>query len=300
MSLPGAGERTLRRNLWAQLGGSRHPETFGPQSVNLERKPFSVLEFLGGGIALATIALIAFGGLRVAQPRNSLPAPTRYASVSIQSSEALAKLSLEQPRELSDVAGATRDVQSPDTRLGTGNSTPIESNGAKAPRPPVADRSAAPAAGWPVGLRIRQRGIEADSLGVFTDVISGPPLPDPLRDSRLANSQRRNVPDSPGVRADSNFIGGWTDDIGRCRTGRKAPLVISSRAAKTANGECDFGFVAREAANRWRVTAICAAGENFWRANIALKLMEPNLTWSSERGTETYVRCKRRWRSGRL
>jgi hypothetical protein len=217
-------------------------------SVNSERKPFSVPEFLGGGIALATVALIAFGGLRVTQPRNSLPAPARYAPVSIQSSEALAKLSLEQPRQLSDVAGATRDVQSPDTRLGTGNSTPIESNGEKAPRPPAADRSAAPSA----------------------------------------------------VRADSNFIGGWADDIGQCRTGRKAPLVISLRAAKTANGECDFGFVAREAANRWRVTAICAAEGRFWRANIALQLMEPNLTWSSERGTETYMRCNRRGRSGRL
>jgi len=262
-------------------------------SVNSERKPFSVPEFLAGGIALATVALIAFGGLRVTQPQNSLPTPTRYEPVSIRSSEALAKLSIEQPRELSDVAGAMRDVQSPDTRLGTGNSTPVESNAAKAPRPPAADRSAAPTAGWPVGLRIQQRGIEADSLGVFTDVISGPPLSNPLRDSRLANSQRRNVPDPPGERADSNFIGGWTDDIGRCRTGRKAPLVISLRAAKTANRECNFGFVAREAANRWRVTAICAAEGRFWRANIALKLMEPNLTWSSERGTETYVRCKR-------
>jgi hypothetical protein len=262
-------------------------------SVNSEHKPFSVPEFLGGGIALATVALIAFGGLRVTQPQNSLPAPTRYEPVSIRSSEALAKLSIEQPRELSDVAGATRDVQSPDTRLGTGNSTPIESNGAKAPRPPVADRSEVPAAGSPVGLGIQQHGIVADSPGVFTNVILGPPLSNPLRDFRLANGQQRNVPDPPGVRADSNFIGGWTDDIGRCRTGHKAPLVINSRAAKTANGECNFGFVAREAANRWRVAAICAAEGRFWRANIALKLMEPNLTWSSERGTETYVRCKR-------
>ena len=109
-------------------------------SVNSERKPFSVSEFLGGGIALATVALIAFGGLRVAQPQNS-----------------------------------TRDVQSPDTRLGTGNSTPIESNGAKALRPPVADRSEVPTAGRPVGLGIQQHGIVGDSLGV-TDVIWGPPL----------------------------------------------------------------------------------------------------------------------------
>jgi len=261
--------------------------------VNLERKPFTVPEFLGGGIALATVALIAFGGLRVAQPQNSSPAPKRYASVSIQSSEALAKLSIEQPRELSNVAGATPDMQSPDTRLDAGNSTPIESNGAEAPRPPAADRLAAPAAGRPDGFRIQQHGIEAGSLGGFTDVIWGPPLSNRLADFRLANNQQRNVPDPPSGRADSTFIGGWADDIGRCRTGRKAPLVISSRAAKTANGECAFGFIAREAANRWRVTAICAAEGNFWRANIALKLMEPNLTWSSERGSETYVRCKR-------
>jgi hypothetical protein len=184
-------------------------------------------------------------------------------------------------------------VQPPDNRLGAGNSTPIASNDAKAPGPADADRPAAATAAGPDGLRIQQRRTEADSPGVFTDVVWHPQLSNPPPDSRLANSQRRNVPDPPGAGADSTFVGGWTDDIGRCRTGRKAPLVISSRAAKTANGECAFGFVAREAANRWRVTAICAAGENFWRANIALKLMEPNLTWSSERGTETYVRCKR-------
>jgi hypothetical protein len=278
-------------------------------NVNLERKPFSAPELLGGGIALATVTLIAFGGLRVTQPQNSLPAsitpaPTNYAPVSIQSSDALAKSSIEQPRDLSrdlsDVAAATRDVPSPDTRLGTGNATLVDSTRAGAPQPPAADHSAAPPAGWSAGLRIQQHGIEVDSQGVFTDVIWGPPLSNPLRDSRLANSQLRDVSDPPGVRADSTFIGNWTDDIGQCRTGRKAPLVISSRAAKTANGECNFGFVAREAANRWRVAAICAAGGHFWRANVTLKLTEPNLTWSSERGTETYVRCKRRWRSARL
>jgi hypothetical protein len=260
-------------------------------SVNLERKPFSVPEFWAGGIALAIVVLIAFGGLRVAPPQNGVPAPTRYASVSIQSSEALAKLSVEQPRVLSDVAGAMRDMQSPGTRLSMGNATSIESNGAEAPRPPAGDRSAAPAAGGPVGLPIQQHGIEADSQ-VLTDAIWAPRLSN-FRDSRLANSQRRNVPDPAGAGADSTFIGGWTDDIGRCRTGKKALLVISARAAKTASGECAFGSVAREAANRWRVTATCLAGGKSWRANIALKLAEPNLTWSSERGTETYVRCTR-------
>src|SRR5882724_4731963 len=175
MSLRGAGDRTLPRNQWLSAEARVTPKHSARSImiVNLEHRPFSVPEFWGGGIALATVALIAFGGLPFAQPQNSLPAPKRYASVSIQSSETLAKLSLERPGELSDVAGATRDVQSPDTRLDTGNSTPIESNGAKAPRPPVADRLAAPAAGRPDGFRIQQHGIEAGSLGGFTDVIWG-------------------------------------------------------------------------------------------------------------------------------
>jgi hypothetical protein len=262
-------------------------------SANLERKPFSVPEFWAGGMALATVVLIACGGLRVAQPQNALSAPTRYASVSIQSPEALTKLSIEQPRALSDAGGATRAVRSPDISPGTGNATPIEPRDAEALRPPAADRSAAPIAEAPVGLRTRQDGIGADSPGGLTDAIWGRPLSQPPRDARLADTQRRDVPDPPSVVADPAFIGGWTDDIGRCRTGRKAPLVISARAAKTASGGCDFGLVTREAANRWRVTATCAAGGMSWRANIALKLTEPNLTWSSERGTETYVRCKR-------
>jgi hypothetical protein len=258
-------------------------------SVNLERKPFSASEYLGGGVALATIALIAFGGLRIAQPQNLLLAPARPVPVSIQSSETLPQLSIEQPRELSDMAGATRDLQSPDTRLDTGISTPIEPRGAQEP-PPAADRSAAPDAGRSAGVHIQQHGTEADGPGA-TDVMWGAPLSD--RDSRFANNQPRNVPDPPRASADPTFIGGWTEDIHQCRTGRKAPLVISSHAAKTADGECDFGFVARKAANRWRVTAICAAQGDFWRANIALKLAEPKLKWSSERGTVTYVRCKR-------
>jgi hypothetical protein len=261
-------------------------------NVNLELRPFSVPEFLVGGVALAIVVVIAFGGLLVAEPQPSSLAPASYASVSIQRSETPAKSSVEQPRESSDVAGATRGVQLPDARLGTGNSTLIESSDAKAARPPTTDRVPAPAAGRLDGFQIQQHGIEAGSLDGFTDVVWGPPLSHPLS-FRLAHNQQRRVPDPPVVRAASTFMGGWTDDIGRCRTGRKAPLVISSRAAKTASGECAFARVARETANRWRVMALCASRGEFWHANIALKLSEPNLTWSSERGTETYVRCKR-------
>jgi hypothetical protein len=244
-------------------------------------------------MALATVALIAFGALRFAPSHNSQPTPANYATVSIDTSEASIKSLVEQPKVLSDVTAPARDVQSPDIPLATGSPTPVLANEAGAPQPPAADRSVAAAAGLPDGAPVRQHGTETGASGAVTDVAWAPPLLNPPADSRpAANGQRRNVADPPNPRADPSFIGGWADDIGRCRTGRKAPLVINSRAAKTADGECAFGSVAREAANRWRVAAICASGGKFWRANIALKLTEESLTWSSERGTETYVRCK--------
>jgi hypothetical protein len=261
-------------------------------SENLEHKLFSASEFLGVGVALATLALIAFGGLRFAQSPNALPAPAGYASVSIPSAVAPARYRPEQPGNASDVAEATRDEPSSDARLGTNKSTLNDPDGTRARHASAVDRSEATAA----ELGIGQHG----SLVAFADVIWGPPVSSPLRNFRLANSQLRDVRNPPSVRADPTFIGSWTDEAGRCRSGPNAPIVISSRSAKTANGGCDFGPVTRESANRWRVTATCNGDGHFWRAHIALKLSEPNLTWSSERGTETYMRCDRRLRSTRI
>jgi hypothetical protein len=251
----------------------------------------SASECVVGGIALVAVAMIAFGGIPLTEARNALPAPQRYASVSIEPSEALAKLSLEQPVALADVPAETHHVRDSWTRLNANESRPVVPNGAEPLRPLTQDRWAVLDADWPVELRMQQYGIKVDSRGMLTDVMWGPPLSASPRDPPPADTRRR-VADAPSLRADPGFIGGWTDKTGRCPTTRKVPLVISSRAARTADGECDFGFVAREAANRWRVRAMCAAKGKFWRANIALKLTEPKLTWSSERGTATYVRCK--------
>jgi hypothetical protein len=256
-------------------------------STNSRPKSLSGTEFLGGGVALASVALIALGSVHIVRPPSSLPAPKRYASVSIEPSETLAKSSIEQ---LAEAAETKRDVQSPDGGFGTADSIQIKHSDAGASVSPAMDRAAPSVAEWPARHR---DGLDADLPGAFTDVMSGLPLSGPLRASRFADSQRHGTTELPGVRAEPSFVGRWADDLSRCRTSRKAPIMISTHAARTDRGECDFGFVVREAENRWRVTAICAAEGNFWRAHIALKLMEPNLTWSSERGTETYVRCGR-------
>jgi len=98
-----------------------------------------------------------------------------------------------------------------------------------------------------------------------------------------------------GVRASSTFMGGWAPSIDECQhlRGRSAPLVIRPRGAETDGGKCSFRSVKQEAATTWRVQAACSAEGQSWNANISLKLTGSNLNWSSERGTETYVRCSK-------
>lgn len=253
----------------------------------------SVAEYLGGGLALATVALIAVSSAHIARPEVSVPeVPLHYATAAIDTSEAVAKLSLE-PSAPNETPGATRDKRVSDVGTDAAVSRSIAPNVATVPPPAppsaAADHATPLTARWPVELGM----IDAGSLGRSADAMwdlrshGSPP------NIGSADSLQRNVPNPPRVPAAPTFVGSWTDDIGRCRTDKKTPLVISPRAARTAYGECDFGSVVREAANRWRVAAICTADGQFWRAHIALKLVEASLTWSSERGTETYVRCKR-------
>jgi hypothetical protein len=265
----------------------------------LAYKSLSALEFFGGGMALATVALIAVGSSHSARPHASPPArPLHYATAAIEPSEALAKLSLQQSSEIIDSVGETRDSQSSKPPSDTTISKPVESD-ATIVRPPAPDRLTRVASGAPVEFEVKdatgvqQQVIEAGSLGRFTDALWGPPALDPPPEIRLTESPQRNMTNSSGGLAVFTFVGSWTDDSGRCLTGQKAPLIISSHAAKTASGECDFGLVARQTANRWRVAAICTADGEFWRAHIALKLVGSRLTWSSERGTTTYLRCNR-------
>jgi hypothetical protein len=97
------------------------------------------------------------------------------------------------------------------------------------------------------------------------------------------------------VHASSTFVGRWAPGIDECQRlrGSGAPLVIRARGAETDGGKCSFRSVRQEAATTWRVQAACSAEGQSWNASISLKLTGSNLNWSSERGTETYVRCSK-------
>ena len=93
----------------------------------------------------------------------------------------------------------------------------------------------------------------------------------------------------------TTFIGLWGMDMDQCQhvQNGSAAITVSSRRAETAGGACNFRSVRRESPNRWVIQALCSADGNSWNANISLKLIGSKLVWSSERGTETYIRCSR-------
>jgi hypothetical protein len=138
-----------------------------------------------------------------------------------------------------------------------------------------------------------------------SDGVWGPGARRALRDFKIMNGLSENEQwdretedrlwSGRGVPAASTFMGIWARDAAECRnrTGEDERIKIDSRGAESAGTKCDFRSVNQEGGGRWQVRALCSAGRDLWTANISLKLTGSNLRWSSERGTETYLRCGR-------
>ena len=88
--------------------------------------------------------------------------------------------------------------------------------------------------------------------------------------------------------SDISFIGGWGVDLAECRD---SPIQITARRAEAFGTACEFNSAQRESSNVWRLRAECASKTERWNANIRFTVSTSKLTWSSERGTTTYVRC---------
>jgi peptidoglycan hydrolase-like protein with peptidoglycan-binding domain len=88
--------------------------------------------------------------------------------------------------------------------------------------------------------------------------------------------------------SDLSFIGGWGNDPAECR---ESPIKITARRADAFGTACEFRSTQRESSNVWRLRAECSSKTERWNANIRFTVSTSKLTWSSERGTTTYVRC---------
>jgi hypothetical protein len=123
-----------------------------------------------------------------------------------------------------------------------------------------------------------------------TSIASGTTVETPI--APAAQHPSRSAETTAALRVEA-YIGIWAREPAECRN-RAADdqrIRIDAHNAESGGGRCAFRLVRQENADSWRVRASCNAALESWTANISLRMVGPNLRWSSERGTETYVRC---------
>ena len=92
--------------------------------------------------------------------------------------------------------------------------------------------------------------------------------------------------------ANPAFAGSWAVQRSDCdSSGSPPPVLISSRQAESLDTVCEFRDVRREGSSWW-VDGRCRDKQSDWKAQIKLTLDGATLTWSSQRGTARYFRCK--------
>jgi peptidoglycan hydrolase-like protein with peptidoglycan-binding domain len=154
---------------------------------------------------------------------------------------------------------------------------------------------------------VQQRLIDLGYLFGTADGLWGPRSRKALRDFRRTQGVGETDTWDRGAQEDvfsttaasappaGTFVGGWGINADQCRQApdNRSPLTISTRRAEAFGTMCEFNSTQRESANEWRIRAACADQGDRWNANIRLTLSGSRLTWTSERGTVTYLRCPR-------
>ena len=90
------------------------------------------------------------------------------------------------------------------------------------------------------------------------------------------------------------YAGMWGADQSACSTRnrkRLLPTMIDADGARAGETFCRFKKK-QETPSGWNVVASCSNGRERWVANVRLKIQGERLTWSSERGSQAYVRCE--------
>jgi hypothetical protein len=136
------------------------------------------------------------------------------------------------------------------------------------------------------------------SLGYFAGpvvAVWGPRSRDALRVFKEANSLSPNTRWDEDTEAvlfggnakEANFSGTWAVDVESCSS---FPVVLQKSGAKAGDTSCVFGKP-KLAMGAWDISATCSNARERWSTKVRLALNGSKLTWSSQRGTETYLRC---------
>lgn len=98
----------------------------------------------------------------------------------------------------------------------------------------------------------------------------------------------------PAMPAEGPYAGVWATDEKACSPQLKRdgliPALISSEGAWAGGTTCSFKS-SKRVGNTWTFGAICSDTRRQWKTTIRMSLAGNRLTWASQRGTQTYVRC---------
>jgi hypothetical protein len=90
------------------------------------------------------------------------------------------------------------------------------------------------------------------------------------------------------------FAGLWAVRAKACTPAmqRRGYLLvdINAQRARAGGTTCSF-HKTKKRGNTWDITAVCSNGRKAWKSNVRLTLERGKLTWTSQRGPASYVRC---------
>ena len=249
-------------------------------NASFEQPPSSSSELAAGAVALGVVALITIFGVSTSPPGAVSPSVASAAPPRTVAREP-DNVPAEPARPSQPSLDGPASIAS-----GTTFEVPIVT-----PPPAVSET--------------QKRARPAARLGVETTAPTSGPATDSLSESHAQALDILRPHDAPPVQHQSRsaettaaprveaFIGIWAREPAECRNRATDDqrIRIDARSAESSGGRCAFRSVRQEDADRWRVRASCHAALDSWTAHISLRMIGPNLRWSSERGTETYVRC---------
>src|SRR5262252_3752336 len=129
---------------------------------------------------------------------------------------------------------------------------------------------------------------------------------EPAADDIRVQTPGRNVPvaDNEGTRENKlltddavnmSFVGIWAADARACSALDRSGFlltVIDTDGARAGETLCAFESK-RQTKLGWDVVAKCSNSHERWTANVSLSVKDNRLSWNSQRGTKTYLRCQR-------
>jgi hypothetical protein len=112
-----------------------------------------------------------------------------------------------------------------------------------------------------------------------------------VADSEETRENKSSTDDAPNM----SFVGIWAADARACSALDRSGFlltVIDTDGARAGETLCAFESK-RQTKLGWDVVARCSDSHERWTANVSLSVKDNRLSWKSQRGTETYLRCQR-------